>query len=317
MLATNGNGAVPFVNIAKMKTDGLDASVSANFPVKTDLRLNATFTLTTYSNKIQKLSNDINYFDSDISRRFDNTIVRNQVGHSIGEFYGYQIVGFWNSDEEIAAANAQARQATGDPAAEYQTDTRTGRFRYADVNGDGQITDADRTFIGNPNPKFSSGLNLGVSFKNFDFNMLLYGAFGGKVWNNVKYWRDFYSSFETAKSATALYDSWTPQNHNAKAPIQELDASFSSGSVPNSYFVENGSYLRARNAQLGYTFRMKALDRIGVTKLRAYVSATNLFTITGYSGIDPELTGSVTNFGIDEGSYATPRTYLVGLNFSL
>jgi hypothetical protein len=104
---------------------------------------------------------------------------------------------------------------------------------------------------------------------------------------------------------------------NAKAPIQELDASFSSGSEPNSYFVENGSYLRLKNAQIGYTFNIPALKKAGIQKLRAYVSATNLFTITGYSGIDPELSGGTTNFGIDEGTYASPRTILFGVNFSL
>jgi hypothetical protein len=129
-----------------------------------------------------------------------------------------------------------------------------GRFRYVDVNGDGMVTEADRTFLGNPSPKFSGGLNLGGTYKNFDFNFLLYGTYGNKVWNNVKYWTDFYSNYETAKSHIALYDSWTESNHNAKAPIQELDASTSSGAAPNSYFVENGSYLRLRSAQVGYSF---------------------------------------------------------------
>lgn len=317
LLGTNGNGAAPAVNIAKMRTDGIDASITGNFKIQKDLKINATLTFTSYNNKILKLSDNATYFDSDISRRFDNTFVRNQVGRSIGEFYGYKIVGFWNTQSEIDAANAGAQKVSGDPNAVYQTDTKVGRFRYQDTNGDGIITDADRTFLGNPSPKFNTGLNLGAAYKNFDFNILLYATIGNKVWNNVKYWRDFYSSFETAKSTTALYDSWTPENHNAKAPIQELDASFSSGSVPNSYFVESGSYLRARNAQLGYTFATKELNHIGVKKLRVYVSATNLFTITGYSGIDPELNGGVTNFGIDEGTYATPRTYLFGVNLSL
>ncbi|MBL4675696.1 MAG: TonB-dependent receptor [Mucilaginibacter sp.] len=314
-LGTEGNGTVPYVNIGQMRTDGLDVSVTGNFKANSDLAFNTTLSVTTYNNKILKIANDANYFYSDISRRFDVNMVRNEIGHPIGQFYGYKIAGFWNSQEEIDAANAKAVQATGNPDAVYQNDVKPGRFRYTDVNGDGVIDDADRTFIGDPNPDFTAGLNLGVTYKGFDFNMLLYGSFGGKIWNNVKYWRDFYSSFETAKSYTALYDSWTPTNHNAKAPIQELDASTSSGSTPNSYFVENGSYLRARNAQIGYTFGN--LKKAGIQKLRVYVSATNLFTITGYKGTDPELNGGVLNFGIDEGTYASPRTFLVGLNVSL
>ncbi|RYD90050.1 MAG: SusC/RagA family TonB-linked outer membrane protein, partial [Sphingobacteriales bacterium] len=315
VLGTQGNGTVPYVNIAQMRTDGLDVAVTGNFKANNDLAFNTTLSVTTYNNKISKVSNSSTYFYSDISRRFDVNMVRNEIGHPIGQFYGYKVAGFWNSQSEIDVANAKVVTATGDPNAVYQNDTKPGRFRYVDVNGDGVINDADRTFIGDPNPDFTAGLNLGVTYKGFDFNMLLYGSFGNQIWNNVKYWRDFYSSFETAKSYTALYDSWTPTNHNAKAPIQELDASTSSGSTPNSYFVENGSYLRARNAQIGYTFGN--LKKAGIQKLRVYVSATNLFTITGYKGTDPELNGGVLNFGIDEGTYASPRTFLVGLNVSL
>ncbi|TWR26746.1 TonB-dependent receptor [Mucilaginibacter achroorhodeus] len=314
-LGTVGNGTVPYVNIAKMRTDGLDVAVTGKTKIGSDLTLNTTLSVTTYNNRISKVSNSSSYFYSDISRRFDVNMVRNEVGHPIGQFYGYKVVGFWNSQDEIDAANAKAVQSSGNPNAVYQNDVKPGRFRYADVNGDGVVNDADRTFIGDPNPDFTAGLNLGLTYKAFDFNILLYGSFGNQIWNNVKYWRDFYASFETAKSYTALYDSWTPTNHNAKAPIQELDASTSSGSTPNSYFVENGSYVRARNAQLGYTFTN--LKKAGIQKLRIYVSATNLFTITGYKGTDPELNGGVLNFGIDEGTYATPRTYLIGVNVSL
>jgi TonB-linked SusC/RagA family outer membrane protein len=321
VLGTVGNGTVPFVNIAKMKTEGIDATIAANFKVN-KVGFNASFNLTTFSNKITKVSNDANYFDIDNTRGFDVGFVRNQVGHSYGEFYGYKIAGFWNTQQEVDAANAKVQQATNDPNATYQTDIAVGRFKYVDVNGDGKITDADRTFIGNPNPKFSTGLNLGVNYAGFDFNVLLYGVFGNKIWNNVKRWRDFYSSFITAKSQTALYDSWTPTHMNAKAPIQELNSSFSSNTQPNSYFVENGSYVRARNAQLGYTFSPNGLKKLGIQKLRVYVSGTNLFTISGYSGIDPELQGQAdgqgrTTFGIDEGTYASPRTFLLGVNLTL
>jgi len=321
VLGTIGNGTVPYVNIAKMKTDGLDATIATNFKVN-KVGFNASFNLTTFSNKITKISNDANYFDSDNTRGFDIGFVRNQVGHSFGEFYGYKVTGFWNSQQEIDAANAKVQQASGDPNATYQTDVAVGRFKYADVNGDGKITDADRTFIGNPNPKFSTGLNLGVNYAGFDFNVLLYGVFGNKIWNNVKRWRDFYSSFVTAKSQTALYDSWTPTHQDAKAPIQEINSSFSSNAQPNSYFVENGAYVRARNAQLGYTFSPNGLKKLGIQKLRVYVSGTNLFTITGYSGVDPELQGQPdaqghTTFGIDEGTYASPRTFLLGVNLTL
>jgi hypothetical protein len=117
-----------------------------------------------------------------------------------------------------------------------------------------------------------------------------------------------------------LYDSWLPERRNAKAPIQENVGSFSTTNVPNSYYVENGSYLRARNAQIGYTLPANLLSRYGVGRLRVYIQGANLFTLTKYSGVDPEISGGTdfnTNsraFGIDEGAYPNMRQYLVGLN---
>ena len=125
-----------------------------------------------------------------------------------------------------------------------------------------------------------------------------------------------------ASSKTALYNSWTFNNHNAKAPIQDAinGSNASTNTVPNSYFVEKGSYLRAKNITLGYTFGGIGLAKAGITRIRAYVQAANLFTITKYSGVDPEISVNTTNtqipatdFGVDEGSYANPRQYLVGL----
>ncbi|WP_247233453.1 TonB-dependent receptor [Telluribacter sp. SYSU D00476] len=331
LAGTAGQGTPPSVNVARMRNTGVDLAASSSFDITSDLKLNATLTFTTYNNKIVSLAEGIDYFDQE-GRRFNGSyIVRNAVGHSIGQFYGYKVDGFWNSQEEINTANAQAQQASGNANAVYQNDVAVGRFRYADINGDGQITDEDRTFIGNPNPDFSYGLNLGATYKQFDFSIFFYGTQGNDIWNNVRWWTDFNANFQGAKSRTALYDSWTPENPNAKAPIQETVGSFSSASVPNSYFVENGSYLRAKNAQLGYTLPAGSLKKLGVERLRVYLQAANLFTITKYSGLDPEIGttantnnsaggslnqsfSSTTSFGIDEGVYPNQRQFLFGLN---
>lgn len=319
MIGTIGAANAPFINVAEMKNDGLDFSISGNTNITKDLRLNATATITTYNNVIQKISSDANYYELD-ARRFDGSnIVRNAVGHSVSQFYGYKVNGFWNSQAEIDAENNRVRAATNDPNATYQNDVKPGRFRYADVNGDGIITADDRTFLGNANPDFSYGLNLGLAYKNFDVSMFFYGVQGNSIWNQVKWWTDFSSSFSGAKSNTALNNSWLPNRMNAKAPIQETTQSFSTNSVPNSYFVENGSYLRLKNAQIGYTLPVSILQKIGVSKMRIYVSGANLFTITKYSGVDPEIgtsseTGDQTAFGVDDGSYPSQRTFLLGLN---
>lgn len=317
-----GVAAQPFVNVANMKNEGIDLSISGNTNITHDLRLIAALTFTTYKNRIKKIADDVDYFDMD-SRRFGGTIIRNAVGQPVSSFFGYKIIGFWNSAAEIAAADATAQKATGDGDAEYQTDEGVGRFRYADVDGDGQITADDRTFLGNPNPKYSYGINIGLVYKNFDFSIFLYGVQGNQIWNDVRWWTDFYSSFEGAKSKTALYDSWTPDHTNAKAPIQENIGTFSTQGVPNSYFVENGAYLRAKNMQLGYTFHKSLLNKVGVDKFRVYIQAANLFTITKYSGIDPEIGAGdggdipgVTDFGIDDGAYPNQRQFLIGLNLA-
>ena len=135
----------------------------------------------------------------------------------------------------------------------------------------------------------------------------------------MKWWHDFYPSFQGAKSKTALYNSWTPSNHDAKAPIQENNGSFSTNNVPNSYYVEDGSYLRAKNAQIGYTLPSDVLSKVRIQNARVYVQGANLFTITKYSGPDPEV-GQVqgsTAFGLDEGTYPNTRQFLVGLNLTL
>lgn len=310
-----GTSAQPYVNIAQMKNEGFDFSIGWHKNITKELQINLTGTLTTYKNKIVKIADGVEYFDSD-GRRFDGSnIIRNAVGQPVSSFFGYKVIGFWNDAAEIAEADKQAQKATSTPDATYQEGEGLGRFRYQDVNGDGIITPDDRTFLGNPNPDFSYGLNIGVSYKGFDFSLFLFGTHGNQIWNNIRWWRDFYPSFESAKSKTALYDSWRPDHKNAKAPIQEVAGSTSTQGVPNSYMVENGSYLRAKNLQLGYTFPAGSLSRLRIEKLRVYVQAANLFTITKYSGLDPEIGGSdITDFGVDEGAYPNQRQFLIGIN---
>ncbi|MDN5286936.1 MAG: TonB-linked outer membrane protein SusC/RagA family [Mucilaginibacter sp.] len=318
---TAGTAIAPYTNVGAMNNTGLDIAITTHTNLTHDLKMNATLTFTTYHNIIKSVTTGQNYFDQNQGRFNGSYIVRNQVGGPVGGFFGYKVDGFWNSKAEIDAANAKA-------GGTYQTDAAVGRFKYADVSGDGKIDASDRTLLGNPNPKFTGGLNLDFSYKRFDLNMFWYGSYGNKIWNDVKWYTDFYANFQGVKSKTALYDSWTPTHQNAKAPIQEIDGSFSTNTVPNSYYVENGSFLRLRNMQIGYTFDPQVLKSIGIDRFRVYISGANLITITKYSGVDPEITGSgstnsnqatnagstsSTNFGVDRGNYSPNRTYLLGV----
>jgi len=318
--ATAGSADQPFVNVGNMTNNGFDASISTFGNFTEELQYNAKVTFTTYNNEIKKIAQGIDFFEQAYNRFGASGIVRNAVGHPVSSFYGYQVDGFWDDQAEMDAANADA------PGGTYQDGMGVGRFRYQDTNGDGEITPEDRTFLGNPNPDFTYGFNFGINYKNFDFSMFWYGSQGNDIWNQVKWWTDFYGNFAGAKSKTMMYDSWTPDNPNASAPILEAASSFSSNEVQNSYYVEDGSYLRLKNIQVGYNIPSSILSRAGIQSLRVYVQAANLITITNYSGPDPEIGyndngsaeagGSPTAFGIDEGAYPTQRQFLIGINLS-
>lgn len=317
---TAGAGTVPYVNIGSMTNKGIDLSVNTHWNLAKDLRFDAGLTLTTFKNNITNVTATSNYFYTPDTRRFGQNFIINQVGHSLNEFYGYQIEGFFNTQADIDAANAYAQKKTGSSTAVYEDNMGLGRFKFKDVNGDGVINSDDRTFLGSPLPKFSYGLTLGLTYKNFDFSTFFYGTQGNKIWNQVKYWTDLYPTFTGAKSYSALNDSWTPTHMNAKNPIVEAIGYSSTTNNPSSYFIENGSYLRNKYMILGYTINKDMLNKIGISSLRIYVQASNLFTITKYTGLDPEVGSngnqgakSVDN-GVDEGSYAPSKQIIFGLN---
>jgi hypothetical protein len=163
-----------------------------------------------------------------------------------------------------------------------------------------------------------------VGYKNFDLSTFLYWKAGGQIANYTRYWTDF-NTFQGGRDRRVLYDSWTPDNKNAKLPqVNANDRS--SGTVPVSYFIEPGGYLRMRNLQLGFTVPATILNRFGMDRLRLYVQGQNLFTVTKYSGFDPEITTNNTgrgdyrarladrNLGVDVGNYPTPKAILFGIN---
>ncbi len=313
----------PFFNVASMKNTGIDASITQSGEIGgvNGLQFDATVTFTTYKNTITQIASGVEYFDFDFgeSGRIGGTFTRNAVGHPMDAYFGYVVQGLWQTQAEIDAANESAVKASGDPNKTYQSGgQKLGEFRYVDQNGDGIITDADRAFFGDPNPDFSYGFNMNLRYKRFDLSAFFYGVAGKQAINYVKWWTDFYPSFQGGKSKAALYDSWTPDRPNATVPIQQNSGSFSTNTIPNSYYLDNASYLRMKNLSLGYSLPVDLLKRVHIENFRIYIQATNLFTITKYSGLDPE----IINFndqtqGIDAGVYPTIKQYIVGaqINF--
>jgi TonB-linked SusC/RagA family outer membrane protein len=321
--ATAGAADPPFRNVARMRNRGIDVSLRGAQSFSDDVELSGRLTLTTYNNEIQSIAEGVEQFSLD-NRRFGIPIIRNEAGHPISSFYGFKVAGFWQNQEEIEQANQGVEDG------EYMQDAAPGRFRYEDTNGDGEITTDDRVHLGNPHADFSYGLNLNFSYSNLSVSMQLYGEQGKEIWNQTKWWTDFRGSFNGMKSQTALYDSWEEEGDTmgeVSAPIQETAYfGFASGGVPNSYFVEDGSYLRMRSLRVGYTLPSSLMGTIGVQSLRIYGQVENVFTITGYSGVDPDIGATqsaenaggagTTNFGIDGGSYPRPRTFSMGVNLS-
>jgi TonB-dependent starch-binding outer membrane protein SusC len=290
----------PAVNIGDVQNNGIDMSLTYHANLSPESKLNITGIFTTYTSKVISIPNAGGYFTAGGSRIGD--FVRNEVGHPIGAFYGYQVIGYF----------ADASDVTKSPT---QQDAAPGRFKYADINHDGKIDATDRTFFGNPNPKFTYGINANATFKNFDFTALFYGSYGNEVVNYTRYWTDMWASFQGNKSINLLYNSWTPTNLNPKAPILENASTFSTNTVPNSFYKENGSFFKMRSLIIGYTIPSASLKSVGIDRLRVYLQGSNLFTITGYQGLDPEIGGSSSNFGIDYGSYpGNQKSYSVGLS---
>ncbi|RAK02280.1 TonB-linked SusC/RagA family outer membrane protein [Larkinella arboricola] len=299
--ATVGGATAPVVNIGDIRNTGLDASVTFRGRITSDLQFSVGTNITTYKNVAVDIPTP-GYFDV-ASLQGMGTLVRNQKGQPVSSFFGYDVLGLFNSEQEVAEAPAQSGAAPG-------------RFRYRDVNGDGAITPEDRTFLGSPNPDFTYGLNLGLNYKGFDFSTIFYGSQGNEIVNTIRSYTHFYAGYIGNKS-NVLLNAWTPENTNTTVPKIETGTSLSTSGALNSYFVEDGSYLRLRSLILGYTLKPSVLQKVGIPKLRVYGQATNLFTITKYTGLDPELGGSSSNFGIDYGNYPNnQRTFLLGVNLS-
>ncbi len=301
----NGAADAPFVNVAKMQNKGVDLQIIYRKRFDNDLKFEGNLTFTTYNNKIKGLAPGVPYFDYNGGYRIAGGVFnRNEVGMPMSSFYGYKVLGLFQSAEDVASSPAQ-------------DGAEPGFFKYADLNGDNQITDADRMYIGNPNPDFTYGINLSFEWHGFDLTTFLYGSKGNDIFNYNKWWTDFWPSFQGQKSKELLNDSWTPERTGASVPKASNKSNLSTNTVANTYYIENGSYLRMKNIQLGYNFPTSMIGKAGLSSLRVYIQGVNLFTVTKYTGLDPELGGDDRGFGTDAGNYPAVRQFLVGVNLGL
>lgn len=307
---TAGIAAPPIVNIGKVRNAGFDVSIGHQ-----DANWSLSFTGGHYKNKILYIAGDQTSFIGPYSTRYGNQVI-NQVGQSIGSFYGYVADGYIRDAADSAAHTAN--KVTGKCTASCQSFAAPGAIKFKDLNGDGQITTADRQVIGSPDPKFTSGLDMSYRRGSWDISATIFGSYGNKIFENQMEWYVF-REFETNVRKDLLANSWTPQNQNAKYP--RINQNDNISQQLSTFYVKDGSYTRLRNLQIGYNIPPRFVR--WVASQRVYVQAENLFTITGYDGLDPSLpaqavTGAAGDLrdqyrGVDIGAYPTNRIFSIGL----
>jgi hypothetical protein len=298
------NAAIPF-NAATIKNNGFE--ISANYRNRVGaFKYSVTANFSTLNNEVVDLGEGVNPIRSAQYTDENFFATRTEAGFPVAYFYGYQTDGIYQSQAEIDADGITNRTAV------------PGDFRFVDLNNDGEITEADRTFLGSSIPDFEYGLNFGLEYKGLDFNMFLQGVQGNELWNGRKFIGVFSAN---GNKLGIVRDAWTPQNNSNEIPRNTVsDAGFNRRA--SDFFVEDGSYFRLKNISLGYTFPQAIADKISFSKLRAYINVENAFIITNYTGYYPELGRNTRrgddlfNRGVDENAYPIPRTITFGVQAS-
>jgi len=309
-----GDARAPAVNVGEMYNEGIDFAIDWTKDLG-ELKLTLGGNISTYRNEVKKLDE----FDTPIfgSNRRVPALTRTSVGDPISSLYGFQVLGIFQSQSEADAWAPYGSTGYNAP----------GKFKYADINNDGEINDDDRTIIGNPHPDFVYGINLNLAYQNFNLNIFGNGVQGNDVYNYVRYFADF-NTFQGNRSTRALNEAWQPSNPsapraqwvaanpNATSPI--MDANDQISSRTSSYLIEDASYFRLRNIQLTYSFDDAINTALGISGGQVYLQGQNLFTITNYSGLNPEIqTGNDIQLGYDGGFMPVSKTLIIGLNVSL
>jgi len=300
---TAGTATIPYVNIGEINNSGFDLNVTYRDKIG-DLRYTIGAMYSVYKNNVVKLNDDPNATIFGFSTRLPAISVT-KAGLPIASFYGYIVDGVIKDDAEAASAP------------KFGSYTRAGVFKFRDVNGDGVITAADKTIIGNPHPDFTYGLNLALGYKNWDLTLFAQGVQGNELFNYLKYWTDF-NTFQGNRSVDMLYNSWKKQGDNALLP--RLNSQDGTSQQISSYFVEDGSYMRIKNIQLTYTVPSSFVSKLKLSSLQLYVQGQNLFTFTNYKGLDPDINLRTSgndnqdiHMGIDEGAFPVAKSYNIGL----
>ncbi|MFK7746895.1 MAG: SusC/RagA family TonB-linked outer membrane protein [Kordia sp.] len=299
LLGTSAGGSsAPVVNAGIVENQGLDLSINFSHDFSEDLSISVGYNLTSIDNKAIEVNNAAGFLPGGL---FDlnQTTSRFQSGLPIGAFWGLKTDGIFQNQAEI---DAHA----------IQPDAQPGDIRYVDLDGDGVIefgSQDDQTMIGKPIPDITMGLNLNVNYKQFDFGTSLYASIGNDIARS-------YERFLTYSNKPTLYlDRWTGEGTSNFVPRASTNAS--NNRLFSDFYVEDGSYLRIQNIQIGYSLPNSVLEKIHLDRFRLYFAVNNLYTFTNYSGFNPDVSNSnPTGAGVDLGQYPLARTFTTGINVS-
>ncbi|NOS94353.1 MAG: SusC/RagA family TonB-linked outer membrane protein, partial [Cyclobacteriaceae bacterium] len=291
----------PVGNVADMSNSGIEIEMKYRHKIgPVDFSSNANFA--TLKNEVSYVASDVNFISGDAGFQSMGTVTRTQVGHSYNEFFGYQNAGIFQNQSEIDAYVNKS-------GTKIQPNAKPGDFKWVDINNDGVISDddKDKTFLGTSLPKYTFGITLNFAYKGFDLMIFANGAGGNKIFQGLRR-----LDVAEANFSTRVLNRWTGEGTSNDYPRLTSTDPNRNYSRMSPFYLEDGDYLRFKVIQLGYTIPTNTvMTKLGVNKLRAYITAENLLTLTKYTGFDPEIGGGV--FGIDKGQYPQAKSFLFGI----
>jgi TonB-linked SusC/RagA family outer membrane protein len=290
----------PTINAGTVVNKGIELSLNYSKEVNDDFSFSVNYNMSTVDNEVTQI-NGAPFLEGGQFSVGQLPPSRMEVGLPIGYFYGLKSDGIFQSQAEVGSHPSQALLGAT---------TRPGDIRFVDVNGDGVISQDDRTYIGDPIPDVTMGFNLTFNYKNFDFSAYSFANLGSEIVRNFE--RDQVN----VNMLSRRLDRWTGPGTSSTEP--RVSAGATANKLFSDYFVEDGSFLRIQTISFGYSLPTKALKSVGLTSVKIYAKVDNAFTFTEYSGYDPTAsTGAPIGGGIDLGFYPLPRTYTLGLNVKL
>jgi len=290
----------PIANIGSTKSSGFDFTLNYNEAIGKNFKFNTALTFTTSTNQVTATNDDgtAKIFGGNYFNGQSQSVTVFEKGFTPGYFYGYKTAGLFQNAADVAASPKQAGAQPGD-------------IKYVDVNGDGVINASDKTNIGDPFAKFTMGWSLNMSYKNFDFNAFVYASVGNDIY------RAYERNANYSNKERSVLARWTGEGttNDARYPRYSFLDANSNIRVSDRY-VEDGSFIKLKNIQLGYTFN-GGNGKKWFNKVRVYAQVKNAFTLTKYTGYDPEIAGGILDTGIDRGAYPQARTFAFGFDIKL